>query len=74
MEGFFKVVILENDQEALLLDSILDERDIPHEIKSYHDTAFNGLYQTQKGWGHISAPRVYHEEIMGIISDLRKET
>ncbi len=72
MEGFLKVVILENDQEALLLDLILNERDVPHEIQSYHDTAFNGLYQTQKGWGHISAPRAYHEEIVEIISGLRK--
>jgi hypothetical protein len=73
MEDFIKVVILENDQEANLLDSILNERAIPHLIESYYDTAFDGLYQTQKGWGRLSAPKSYHEEIIQIISDLREE-
>jgi len=73
MEDFVKVMVLEDDNEARLLDSILDERDIPHMMKSYYDTAFDGLYQTQKGWGHISAPVSYHEEIKEIVSDLRKE-
>jgi hypothetical protein len=72
MEDFVKVMVLEDDNEARLLDSILDERDIPHMMKSYYDTAFDGLYQTQKGWGHISAPVSYHEEIKEIVSDLRK--
>jgi hypothetical protein len=73
MEDFMKVAILEDENEALLLDSILTERATPHFMRSYYDTAFNGLYQTQKGWGHVSAPASYHEEIMEIISDLRKE-
>jgi hypothetical protein len=73
MEDFVKVMVLENDNEARLLDSILDERNVPHMMKSYYDTAFDGLYQSQKGWGHISAPISYHEEIKEIISDIRKE-
>ena len=72
MEDFEKVVNLENEDEARLLDSILNERDIPHLMRSYHDTAFDGLYQSQKGWGSVSAPLTYHTEIMEIISDLRR--
>jgi hypothetical protein len=71
MEDFIKVMVLENEIEASLLDSILNERDIIHMMVSYHDTAYDGLYQTQRGWGHISAPVLYHEEIKEIISDLR---
>ena len=73
MEDFLKVTTLENDNEARLLDSILKERAIPYRMKSYYDTAFDGLYQTQKGWGHVSAPKAYHEEILEIILDLRVE-
>lgn len=73
MEEYFKVTTLENDNEASLMDSILKERAIPYSMKSYYDTAFDGLYQTQKGWGHISAPKAYHEQIMEIIIDLRKD-
>lgn len=75
MKGEYKkVATLENEIEARLLDSILNERNIPHLITSYYDTAYNGLYQTQKGWGYISAPRAYLEEIREIISHLREKS
>ena len=69
-----KVVILENEIEARLLDSVLKERNIPHVMISYYDTAYDGLYQTQKGWGYISAPSVYHDEIQEIIDHVRRES
>jgi hypothetical protein len=72
MEDFAKVMVLENDIEANLVDSILNEREIPHIMQSYYDTAYDGLYQTQKGWGHVSAPVSYHEEIKEVVFDLRK--
>ena len=74
MKGEYKkVAILENEIEARFLDSILNERGIPHLITSYYDTAYDGLYQTQKGWGYISAPEAYQEKIREIISIIRKE-
>jgi hypothetical protein len=53
-----------------LLDSILTERDIPHRLRSYHDSAYDGIFQTQKGWGIIQAPPQYEEEILVILEDL----
>jgi hypothetical protein len=41
-------------------------------IVSYHDTAYNGLYQTQKGWGYVKAPVAYHNEISEILSYIRR--
>jgi hypothetical protein len=72
MEDYIKASTLDNEDEGRLIDSILTERGIPHQMRSYHDTAFDGLYQTQKGWGYVSAPAAYEEEIIEIISDLRK--
>lgn len=72
MQGYLKAATLENDIEARLLSSILTERDIPHLMRSYYDTAFDGLFQAQKGWGYVSAPEPYQEEILQIISELRK--
>ncbi len=63
MENYIKAAILENENEAQLLDSILTEREIPHLMISYYDTAFDGLYQAQKGWGRVNAPASYKEEI-----------
>ena len=73
MEIYKKAASLEHEIEAQLLESILVERHIPHLMRSYHDTAYDGLFQTQKGWGVISAPPSYHHEILEILSDLRKE-
>ena len=71
-EVYIKVDILESEIEAQLLDSILNERSIPHRIQSYQDTAYNGLFQAQKGWGHVSCPRCWSEEIEAILSEIRK--
>ena len=72
MDDYVKATVLENEDEARLIESILSERGIPHLMRSYYDTAFDGLYQTQKGWGYVSAPESFKDEIIEIISDIRK--
>lgn len=68
---FTKIAVLDSEIEAGLLESILKERQIPHLLVSYHDTAFDGLFQTQKGWGYVSAPEDWAEEIKAILADVR---
>jgi len=72
MEDYSKMAVLDNEVEARLIESILKERDIPHMLRSYHDTAYDGLFQTQKGWGEIRAPESYEEEILAIIDEVRE--
>lgn len=71
MHDYQKVAVLDNEIEAQLLDSILEERQIPHLMVSYHDTAYDGLFQTQKGWGHVSAPFSFMQEILEILEEVR---
>jgi hypothetical protein len=73
MADYVKVSVLDNEIEAQLLDSILEEREIPHLMVSYHDTAYDGLFQTQKGWGHVSAPTPFKQEILEILNAVRKD-
>ena len=63
MSNPVKILMFKNEIEAMLLDEILTEKQIPHLIRSYHDSALNGLWQTQSGWGHLEAPEEYAEEI-----------
>jgi hypothetical protein len=70
MDEYKKITVLDNEIEAQLMDSILTERNIPHRMKSYHDSAYDGIYQAQKGWGHIEAPLEYEGEILAIHADL----
>jgi hypothetical protein len=65
-----KILLFKNEIEAMLLDEILTEKQIPHLIRSYHDSAYDGLWQTQSGWGHIEAPQEYAEEILGIYNQM----
>jgi len=69
---YIKIVVLDSEVESQLVCSILDDRNISYFAKSYHDTAYDGLFQVQKGWGEICAPAEYHEEILEIITDLRQ--
>ena len=53
MKEYTKIAVLDNQFQAQLLESILMERKIPHLLRSYYDTAFDGLFQTQKGGGVV---------------------
>lgn len=70
---FINVAILENIIEAQLIDSILNEQNIPHMIRSFYDTAYDGLFQFQMGWGEICAPLSYKQEIIDILNDVRSK-
>ena len=65
-----KILMFKNEIEAMLLDEILTEKQIPHLIRSYHDSALDGLWQTPTGWGHIEAPEEYTDEILLIYNQM----
>jgi len=73
MNDYVIVSVIENEIEARLVESILQERDIPHWMVSYHDTAYDGLFQTQRGWGDIRVPEPFLEVVRQIVSDVRKD-
>lgn len=70
MEKTVKILAFKNEIEALLLDEILTEKGIPHLLRSYHDSALDGLWQTQTSWGHIEAPQEYRDEILQIYNEM----
>jgi hypothetical protein len=74
MSGIIKILIFKNEIEAILLDEILSERQIPHIIRSYHDSAYDGLWQLQSGWGHIDAPEEYKDEILNIFDEMSQKS
>ncbi|MBW2228463.1 MAG: hypothetical protein JRG99_14430 [Deltaproteobacteria bacterium] len=70
-QEFIDIAILDNIIEAQLVESILNEQNIPHFIRSFHDTAYDGLFQVQMGWGKLCAPFSYKQEIIEILNDVR---
>jgi hypothetical protein len=70
MNKVVKILSFNNEFEAKLLDEILNERVIPHIIRSYHDSAYDGLWQNQSGWGHVEAPEECREEILKVYNEI----
>lgn len=68
------IVPIENAIEGQLMGSILTDQNIPHQIRSFHDTAYDGLYQFQKGWGEIVAPEKFRVTILDILEKIRSDT
>jgi len=72
MEEMKDVAVLENEIEAGLLESILDARGIPHMVASYYDTALDGLFQVQKGWGCVRAAEADAAQVVAILDEIRE--
>ena len=61
----------ENEAEANVIKSILEENGIHAEIRSFRDTAYDGLFQSQYGWGVIRVAEADLEEARRIIQEWR---
>ena len=72
-ENFEKIAVLDSEIEARLLAAILEDRGIAHQIRSYHDTAYDGIFQLTKGWGALRAPQSAKDEILSILADIRTQ-
>lgn len=72
MPDTVKIITFNNEFEARLLKELLDESKIPNFIRSYHDSAYDGLWQTGSCWGHLEAPEEFRDDIMRIFSEMSK--
>jgi hypothetical protein len=72
MEEWVKAGIIENRFEGDRISHVLQEAGIPFLIKSFLDTAYDGLYIPQKGWGIIMVSEKNREEAEKLISEVKK--
>ena len=66
-----RIAELTNEVEAQVLGAELTALDIPHFIQSYHDSAYDGLFQAVQGWGHIEADEEFKGQILEVLEGLR---
>jgi len=71
-DAYEKIAVIENIIEAQVVADILEQAQIPHRIRSYHDTAYDGLFQFQNGWGALLAPSAHRSRILVLLDQLRK--
>ena len=72
MVDWVKAGTVENRFEGDRVSQALDEAKIPFLIKTFLDTAYDGLYLPQKGWGVVMVPEHFEEEAERIISEVRR--
>ena len=72
MEQWVKAGTVENRFEGDRISQVLHEAGIPFLIKSFLDTAYDGLYIPQKGWGIVMVSKKDKEEAERLISEVKK--
>jgi hypothetical protein len=70
-EVFVKVATVDNKFEADVLTNTLQKECIPVMIRSFHDTAYDGIYIPQKGWGIILVPAEDKDKAEEIIASVK---
>jgi hypothetical protein len=65
-----KIITLNSDIEAIRIKEILDSNGIPHIIRSFHDSAYDGLFQNQYGWGVLEADEADEIRILDLVKDI----
>lgn len=71
-ENFKKIAVAENKFEADLIAQTLQQEDIPCMIRPYHDTAYDGIFIPQKGWGAVMVPEALEGKACSIIDEIRE--
>ena len=69
---WIKAGIVENRFEGDRISHSLQEAEIPFMIKSFLDTAYDGLYVPQKGWGMVLVPEAFVEDAKKVISEVKE--
>jgi len=58
-----------NDCEADVLKKILAEHGIAAKAVSFHDTAYDGLFQAQRGWGVLRVAEEDYDQALEVIAE-----
>jgi len=72
VDQWVKVGTVENRFEGDRISQALGEAGIQFLIKSFLDTAYNGLYIPQKGWGVVMVSEKNKEEAERLVSEIKK--
>ncbi len=72
MENWVKAGTIDSRFECDRASQALDEAKIPFFVKSFHDTAYDGLYFLQKGWACIFVPEEFTEEAHEILAGVKE--
>ena len=67
-QDMVRVHTVENRFEADLLVQALRQENIPVLLRRFEETAYDGLFITQMGWGALLVPGDYEEEAARVVN------
>jgi hypothetical protein len=70
METFEKILDLNNEFEAGIMEEVLNDKKIPFGIVPSGDSALGGIWELENGWGYIEAPLEYKEQIILLYKEI----
>ncbi len=70
MKDFEKILVINSDYEASVLEEVLIDRKIPYGIVNESDSSFGPIESLEVGWGYVEAPPEYREEIKSIYAEI----
>ncbi|HUU01535.1 MAG TPA: DUF2007 domain-containing protein [Myxococcota bacterium] len=68
-DDFTRIRVPQSLFEAQRVEAILDEASIESWLVPYHDSAMDGLYQMQKGWGEVRVPDSQKDDARKILAE-----
>jgi hypothetical protein len=62
-----RILTINSEIEALRIRDVLDENGINFMIRSFHDSAYDGLFQNYLGWGVLEADEKDEARILELL-------
>ncbi len=67
------ILYFDNEIEAQVISSVLEQGDIPHHIHTHQNSPRHESLQPAHGWGHLEAPGEYAPRIMDLYNSMDDE-
>ena len=71
-EEFVPVKVAESAFEADRFRAGLEQEGFTVLVRTFHDTAYDGIYVAQKGWGYVEVPRKDQERAGRVVEELER--
>jgi len=69
-EEFVPVKVAESAFEADRIRAVLEQEGFTVMVRTFEDTAYDGIFVAQKGWGYVEVPRNEQEGAEKIVAEL----
>jgi len=73
-EELVTAAVLAGPIQAQVIVHLLEEENIPHLIHRFDETAFNGIFVAQKGWGELRVPPNRLDWVKGLVAGVEKSS